>query len=126
MKNSKSIVFILLGIAWLVAVALRGLAVPVLARFSVGDPVVMGFAASTLAAILLGVSVFVILNRHPLVVSFTDEVIEELRRVTWPDKDDTVQSTIVVVGVTLFIAGALGLYDYVWAEVTQVVLFTKG
>lgn len=126
MKNSKSIVFILLGIAWLVAVALRGLAVPVLARFSVGDPVFMGFAASTLAAILLGVSVFVILNRHPLVVSFTDEVIEELRRVTWPDKDDTVQSTIVVVGVTLFIAGALGLYDYVWAEVTQVVLFTKG
>lgn len=125
-KNSKSIVFILLGIAWLVAVALRGLAVPVLARFSVGDPVVMGFTASTLAAILLGVSIFVILNRHPLVVGFTDEVIEELRRVTWPDKDDTVQSTIVVVGVTLFIAGALGLYDYVWAEVTQLVLFTKG
>ena len=126
MKNSKFIVFILLGIAWLVAVALRGLAVPVLARFSVGDPVVMGFTASTLAAILLGVSVFVILNRHPLVVGFTDEVIEELRRVTWPDKDDTVQSTIVVVGVTLFIASALGLYDYVWAEVTQLVLFTKG
>jgi preprotein translocase subunit SecE len=125
-KNSKSIVFILLGIAWLVAVALRGLAVPVLARFSVGDPVIMGFTASTLAAILLGVSIFVILNRHPLVVGFTDEVIEELRRVTWPDKDDTVQSTIVVVGVTLFIAGALGLYDYVWAEVTQLVLFTKG
>ena len=52
-ENSKSIVFILLGIAWLVAALSRGLAVPVLARFSVGDPVVMGFAASTLAAILL-------------------------------------------------------------------------
>lgn len=126
MKNSKSIVFILLGIAWLVAVAIRGLAIPVLARFSVGDPVIMGLTASTMAAILLGVSIFVVLNRHPLVVGFTDEVIEELKRVTWPDKEDTVQSTVVVVGVTLFIAAALGLYDYVWAEVTQVVLFTKG
>jgi preprotein translocase subunit SecE len=125
-KNSKSIVFIILAIAWLVAVAVRGLAIPVMAKFSVGDPIVFGFAASSLAAILLGLSVFVILNRHSLVVGFTDEVIEELKKVTWPDKEDTVNSTVVVVGVTLFIAAALGLYDYVWAEVTQVVLFTKG
>ena len=126
MKNSKSIVFILLGIAWLVAVATRGLAIPVMAKFSVGDPIVFGFAVSTIAAILLGVLVFVVLNRHSLVVGFTDEVIEELKKVTWPDKEDTVNSTVVVVGVTLFIAAALGLYDYVWAEVTQIVLFTKG
>ena len=126
MKNSKSIVFILLAIAWLVAVATRGLAIPVMAKFSVGDPIVFGFAVSTLAAILLGVLVFVVLNRHSLVVGFTDEVIEELKKVTWPDKEDTVNSTVVVVGVTLFIAAALGLYDYVWAEVTQIVLFTKG
>jgi preprotein translocase subunit SecE len=87
---------------------------------------VFGFAASSIAAIVLGVLVFVVLNRHSLVVGFTDEVIEELKKVTWPDKDDTVNSTVVVVGVTLFIAAALGLYDYVWAEVTQIVLFTKG
>ena len=53
---------------------------PVIAKFSVGDPIVLGFAASTLAAILLGVSVFVVLNRHPLVIGFTDEVIEELKK----------------------------------------------
>ena len=44
---------------------------------------------------------------------------------TWPEKDDTVHSTVVVIGLTLFIAGALATYDYVWAEVTQMVLFTE-
>jgi preprotein translocase subunit SecE len=57
-------------------------------------------------------------------VTFADEVIEELNKVTWPEKDETVNFTVVVVGVTLFIAAALGLYDYVWAEVTQMVLYT--
>ena len=65
------------------------------------------------------------LNRHPKVISFTDEVLNELRKVTWPDKDETVHGTVVVVGLTLFIASALGIYDYVWAEVTQIVLFSQ-
>jgi preprotein translocase subunit SecE len=62
--------------------------------------------------------------RNTQVVTFADEVIEELNKVTWPEKDETVNFTVVVVGVTLFIAAALGLYDYVWAEVTQMVLYT--
>jgi hypothetical protein len=30
-----------------------------------------------------------------------------------------------VIAVTLFIALALGLYDYLWAEITQIFLFTE-
>ena len=39
MKNTKTIAFILLGLTWLTVVALRGLAIPVLARFEIGDPI---------------------------------------------------------------------------------------
>jgi preprotein translocase subunit SecE len=125
-KNSRIVVFSLLAMSWLFAVSIRGLAIPVLARFEVGDPqVFMGFNATSIAALLLGLGTFIILNRHALVVSFANEVIDELRKVTWPDKDDTVQNTVVVIGVTLFIAFALGVYDYVWAEVTQIVLFSQ-
>ncbi len=124
MKNTKTIAFILLALSWLLAVALRGLAIPVMARFEMGDPVVGFMSASAMAAIFLGVGTFVALMRNTQVVTFADEVIEELNKVTWPEKDETVNFTVVVVGVTLFIAAALGLYDYVWAEVTQMVLYT--
>jgi len=123
-KNTKTIAFILLALSWLLAVALRGLAIPVMARFEMGDPVVGFMSASAMAAIFLGVGTFVALMRNTQVVTFADEVIEELNKVTWPEKDETVNFTVVVVGVTLFIAAALGLYDYVWAEVTQMVLYT--
>ena len=127
MKNTKTIAFILLGLTWLTTVAIRGLAIPVMARFEIGDPIILGFmSASAMAAIVLGLSLYIALMRNTQVIQFSDEVIEELNRVTWPEKDETVNSTVVVVGVTLFIAAALGLYDYVWAEVTQVVLYTAG
>ena len=123
-KNTKTIAFILLGLTWLTTVALRGLAIPVMARFEIGDPIVGFMSASAMAAILLGLGLYVVLMRNIQVMQFSDEVIEELNKVTWPEKDETVNYTVVVVGVTLFIAAALGLYDYVWAEVTQVVLYT--
>ena len=125
MKNSKHIIFIILTAAWLLAVSVRGLIIPILARFEIGDPQLFGLNATSIGAIVLGTVTFLILNRHPKVVTFTDEVIDELRKVTWPEKDDTVHSTVVVIGLTLFIAGALATYDYVWAEVTQMVLFTE-
>lgn len=125
MKNSKQIIFIMLVAAWLLAVSVRGLIIPILARFEIGDPQLFGLNATTLGALALGTVTFLILNRHPKVVSFTDEVIYELKKVTWPEKDDTVRSTIVVIGLTLFIAGALASYDYVWAEITQMVLFSE-
>lgn len=125
MKNSKQIIFIMLTGAWLLAVSIRGLIVPILARFEIGDPQFFGLNATTIGAIVLGTISFLILNRHPKVVSFTDEVISELQKVTWPEKDETVHSTVVVIGLTLFIAAALASYDYVWAEVTQMVLFTE-
>jgi preprotein translocase SecE subunit len=125
MKNSKQIIFIMLVISWLLAVSVRGLLVPILARFEIGDPLLFGFNATSIGAIILGTASFLVLNRHPKVVGFTDEVIVELNKVTWPEKDETVHNTFVVIGLTLFIAVALASYDYVWAEVTQMVLFSE-
>jgi preprotein translocase SecE subunit len=126
MNNQKHIVLTLLAIAFLVSVSLRGLLIPVLARMEVGDPLLFNsINATTVAAIILGILLFVLLNRHRKIVAFTDESVTELRRVFWPDKEETIRSTTVVIGVTLFIAFMLGSYDYVWAEVTQLLLFTK-
>jgi preprotein translocase SecE subunit len=126
MKNQKYIVMILLALSFLVAISIKGLTVPVLAKYEIGDPLLFNSLNTTsVAALVLGIGSFVLLNRHPIVVGFTNECVTELRAVFWPDKEETIRSTTVVIGVTLFIAFMLGLYDYVWAEVTQLLLFTE-
>lgn len=125
MRNQKYIVMSFLAAGALVGFTVRGLAIPLLAQLEAGDPLVAGLVnATALAGIASGVLSFLILNRHPLVVKFTNEVITELRKVTWPDREETIRSTTVVIGTTLFVATMLAIYDYAWAEITSVLLFS--
>ena len=126
MRNQKYIVMSFLSAAALVGFTVRGLAVPLLAQLEAGDPQIVGLVnATSLVGIIMGVLTFLILNRHPLVVKFTNEVITELRKVTWPSREETIRSTTVVIGTTLFVALMLAIYDYAWAEITSVLLFTS-
>jgi preprotein translocase subunit SecE len=127
MANQKYIILAFLSAAVLVGMAVRGLSVPLLAQLQMGDPQVFGLVnATSVVGISCAVTTFLVLNRHPIVYEFTDEVIVELAKVTWPDKQETVRSTTVVVVFTLVVALALGVYDYVWARITNVFLFTEG
>jgi preprotein translocase subunit SecE len=125
MRNQKYIVMSFLAAGTLVGFTVRGLAIPLLAQLEMGDPLVAGLInATSLTGLVTGVFTFLILNRHPLVVKFTNEVITELRKVTWPDREETIRSTTVVIGTTLFVATMLAIYDFAWAEITSVLLFS--
>ena len=55
-----------------------------------------------------------IVNRIPVVrsiVAYFRGVASELKKVTWPDRDETVRLTTVVLGVTVTFAIVLGLLD---------------
>ena len=126
MRNQKYIVMSFLSAGAILGFTVRGLAVPLLARMEIGDPLIGGLInATSLIGIITGVLTFLILNRHPLVVQFTNEVVTELRKVTWPDREETIRSTTVVIGTTLFVALMLAIYDYVWAGITSSLLFTQ-
>ena len=75
---------------------------------------------------LVTVVIFMVMNRHSVIYSFSDESVTELRKVVWPDKEETVRSATVVVVTTLFIAATLAMYDFVWARVTSTFLFSEG
>lgn len=127
MDNRKYILMSFLAASVLLGMSVRGLGGPLLARLEVGDPLIFGILnATTLAGILVGSGLFFFLNRHPLVYNFTDEVVGELRKVSWPDREDTLRSSLIVVGCTLIIAGSLGFYDFVWGRLTNLFLFTEG
>ena len=127
MHTQKFIIMSFLSAAILVGFAVRGLAVPLLALFEIGDPQMLGVVNATgLVGLLSGVATFLFLNRHPVVYSFTSESIVELSKVVWPGKDDTIHSTLVVIACTLVIAFSLAVYDFVWARITSVFLFSEG
>lgn len=48
---------------------------------------------------------------------FGSGVIEELKKVTWPTKEETIRLTIIVIGISLIIGIYIGIID---------VLLTKG
>jgi preprotein translocase subunit SecE len=54
------------------------------------------------------------------IITFFKESFAELKKVTWPNKDETVASTKVVLVSTLIIAGMLGLVDYILFEIVNV------
>ena len=53
---------------------------------------------------------------------FTQEVLAEFRKVTWPSRQELVNSTIVVIVVTVVLALFLGAVDIVLARAVEWVL----
>ncbi len=53
---------------------------------------------------------------------FFDEVLAEFRKVTWPNRQELVNSTVVVIVVTVVIAFFLGAVDIVLARVVERIL----
>jgi preprotein translocase subunit SecF len=79
---------------------------------------------SALIGLASGTLCFFILMRHKAAVQFTDETVTELARTTWPDREETIRSTTVVIITTTFIAISLGVFDFIWKRVANIFLYT--
>ena len=67
--------------------------------------------------VLLGAGVLVFLLRHPRTNLVLDEVVAELKKVTWPGKDEVVKSTTVVLICVLFASFMLAGFDLAWGKI---------
>lgn len=55
--------------------------------------------------------------------NFAQEVIEELKRVSWPTKQETIRLTAVVILISLIIGLYIGIIDVLLAKALE--LFTR-
>jgi len=55
-------------------------------------------------------------------VVFLKEVRNELSRVTWPTKEETIRLTIVVIGVSLLVGLFIGGTDVIMTKVTDILI----
>jgi preprotein translocase SecE subunit len=124
-QNARYITLSFIGVAFSVGILARSAAVDVLLHLGKADSLVGGvIALSSLIAIGLGAVCFFGLLKWRTAVDFTNECVIELVKVTWPDREETTNSSMVVIVASLIFAGSLALFDYVWSQVTEIFLFS--
>jgi preprotein translocase SecE subunit len=60
--------------------------------------------------------------RRGRVLTFLGHVVDELRRVQWPDRRQTAQGTAVTLGFVVIAGGFLGLMDAIWQPIIEAIL----
>ena len=60
--------------------------------------------------------------RRGKVLTFLGHVVDELRRVQWPDRRQTFQGTAVTLGFVVVASGFLGLMDAIWQPIIEAIL----
>jgi preprotein translocase subunit SecE len=58
------------------------------------------------------------------VFGFFGEVFGEMKKVTWPSREETTRLTILVLSVSIAIGAMLGVLDLLFTTVSDEVLFT--
>ena len=72
--------------------------------------------------LVLGITVFLILLKHARVNEVMEEVVSELKKVTWPSRDDVVKSTTVVIICILIASVILSVFDLMWGRMVTFLL----
>jgi preprotein translocase subunit SecE len=75
----------------------------------------------SLIAGALAVITGVVLYRHDRVYTLANEVAGELKKVTWPTAKEVRTATIVVMVMSIISALILGVFDFVWSNLTELV-----
>lgn len=60
-------------------------------------------------------------KRAPISFGFSSAIIEELRKVTWPTKKETIRLTGVVIGISLIIGLYIGIIDVLLTKVLEII-----
>lgn len=124
MSNARYIYLTFLLAGACAGLAFRSGAVAILLSMGAADTVVGGIMPlSTVIGLVGAVLTFFVMLKLPLVVQYTDECISELVKVTWPDREETTNNSMVVIVATLIFSGSLAAFDFVWAKVTDLFIF---
>lgn len=83
-------------------------------------PVPSDFEISLAAAIIAAVT-GIVLYKNDRMYGLANEVATELKKVTWPTAKEVRSATVVVIVMTIISALILGLFDFVWSNLTELV-----
>ena len=86
--------------------------------FGTGVP---GELFMTGTAMLVAVGTAIFLYRHDRVHTLANEVAAELKKVSWPNAKEVRAATMVVIVMAIIAAVILGVFDFIWSNLTELV-----
>jgi preprotein translocase SecE subunit len=106
-------------VAWVLDQTLRLVA----GQLRIHNPMVMGVlpATAVIAGVVMAVTAYFYF-RQPKVDAFSNEVAQELRKVTWPGTNHAYRSTLVVIVAVIVMAVVLGIFDWICTQLVSLVL----
>lgn len=123
MRYQRFVILIFIATGILAGISVNAGARSAFAQFSVADQTLLGvLPLSGVISIAVAVATFAVLVRSKAAVPFTHEVVEQLVRVTWPEKQETIRGAVTVVATAIFTALLIGAYDFVWRNAAAFVL----
>jgi preprotein translocase subunit SecE len=84
--------------------------------FAEPDPTIV-----TITAVAVSLAVSYVLYQNMRVRDFASEVVSEMSKVTWPTRDETWYSTLVVIGASFVAALYTGALDALWSALTDMI-----
>ena len=75
----------------------------------------------SVVAAIVAATAGIALYRNDRIYHLANEVASELKKVTWPTAKEVRAATMVVIVMALISAAILGLFDFVWSNVTELV-----
>ncbi len=122
----RYVVLVLIAASTLVGIALRSGLSAGFAQFGLADDRIGGLVATTTAvSVVVAVSLFVIGLRSVRFLTFVDEVVAELGRVTWPTRQEAVRAAATVVVTAGFLALVISVYDVIWKNLANLILYNQ-
>ena len=74
------------------------------------------FTLTTLLGFLIAGVSTIYCYRHPKLSALSNEVVVELKKVTWPNAQETRGATVVVIITVFIMATFLGIFDLFWSN----------
>lgn len=79
-------------------------------------------SAEMIIGLIIGGVCFVILRKNKQVYVFTEEVVAEMAKVTWPARKETFVSGAVVLVMVGIVSLIMSIFDSVWGSLSQKIL----
>ena len=124
-STQRYVVVGILAIAVVIAMALSQGTQWLWVQFSLDDPPIFGIRELPLSKVLAyGLVALAVVGvfKHAPTYLLANEIVEELTKVTWPQKEEIGNATVVVIIAVFICAAFLGTFDAFWLAVTNFVL----
>jgi len=74
------------------------------------------FTLTPLVGLVIAAVVTLVGYRHPRLSKLSNEVVVEMKKVTWPNSQETRGATVVVIITVFIMAAILGVFDLFWSN----------